>query len=210
MKKEELMKLEGMTDSLADKVMGISSEEMKNFVPKSRFDEVIAERNHARDDHADVLKQLGVLRAKDTDAEDLKAQISKLQEEAKKTKEAHEAELFKIRLNNSVENDLRAANCLNLAAGKALLNLEKSEFEEDGHIKGLADQIEALQTSEDSKMLFGSSVPKMKGAQIGASGDDIPDAANYEQRLIEARKSGNQVEAIKIKQEAAGEGVYLL
>ena len=61
MKKEELMKLEGMTEELATKIAEQSAEELKGMIPKSRLDEVIAERDNAKKDHADVLKQLGAL-----------------------------------------------------------------------------------------------------------------------------------------------------
>ena len=56
MKKEELMKLEGMTEELATKIAEQSAEELKGMIPKTRLDEVIAERDNAKKDHADVLK----------------------------------------------------------------------------------------------------------------------------------------------------------
>ena len=77
MKKEELMKLEGMTEELATKIAEMSTEEMKGMIPKSRLDEVIAERDTAKKDHADVLKQLGVLQKETGSVEDLKTQIKR-------------------------------------------------------------------------------------------------------------------------------------
>ena len=67
------------------------------------------------------------------------------------------------------------AKALNAKAVKALLNLEKAELDADGNVKGLADQIKALQTAEDSKFMFGSSAPTMKGAKIGESGNEDGD-----------------------------------
>ena len=40
MKKEDLMKIEGMTDDLATKIAEASAEELKGYIPKTRFDEV--------------------------------------------------------------------------------------------------------------------------------------------------------------------------
>ena len=57
---------------------------------------------------------------------------------------------------------------MNVKAVKALLNLEGAEIAEDGSIKGLADQIAALQKSDG--YLFGSST--MKGAKSGESGNE--------------------------------------
>lgn len=67
MKKEELMKLEGMTEELATKIAEQSAEELKGMIPKTRLDEVIAERDSAKKDHADVLKQLGALQKESGD-----------------------------------------------------------------------------------------------------------------------------------------------
>lgn len=173
MKKEDLMKLEGMTEDLATKIAEQSAEELKGMIPKSRLDEVIAERDHAKKDHAEVLKQLGVLQKESGDVQSLKDQIQKLHDDAKEAEKTHAAEINTLKINNAVDNALTGAKALNVKAVKALLNLEGAELDEDGSVKGLADQIKALQTADDSKFLFGSS--KMKGATAGESGNDDGD-----------------------------------
>lgn len=75
-------------------------------------------------------------------------------------------------MDNAVNSALLGSGARNVKAAKALLNLDKAELAEDGTVKGLADQIKTLQTAEDSKFLFGSSTPKLKGAKAGESGDD--------------------------------------
>ena len=170
MKKEELMKLEGMTEELATAVVNLSAEEMKGMIPKSRLDEVIAERDNAKKDHAEVLKQLGVLQKETGDVQSLKEKIKELQDNATEAEKTHAAEIHTLKVNNAVDNALIAEKALNIKAVKALLNLENPEFDENGLVKGLADQIKALKTADDSKMLFGSST--MKGAKTGESGND--------------------------------------
>lgn len=170
MKKEELMKLEGMTEELAVKVAKMSVEEMDMMVPKTRLDEVIAERDSYKTSHADVLKQLGALQKETGDVQSLKDKIQELQDNAKETEKNHAAEIQTLKINNAVDNALNGAKALNVKAVKALLNLEKAELDENGSVKGLAEQIKALQTAEDSKFLFGSST--MKGAKVGESGND--------------------------------------
>jgi uncharacterized protein YydD (DUF2326 family) len=173
MKKEELMKLEGMTEDLATKIAELSAEELKGMIPKSRFDEVIAERDNAKKDHAEVLKQLGVLQKETGDVQSLKDKIKELEDTAKETEKTHTAEIQIMKINNAVDTALLGEKALNIKAVKALLDLENAELDEDGTVKGLADQIKALKTADDSKMLFGSST--MKGAKTGESGNEDGD-----------------------------------
>lgn len=175
MKKEELMKLEGMTEELATKIAEQSAEELKGMIPKSRLDEVIKERDDAKKDHADVLKQLGVLQKETGDVQSLKDKIQELQDTAKEAEKTHAAEIQTMKINNAVDSALMNAKALNVKAVKALLKLEGAELAEDGTVKGLAEQITALQKAEDSKFMFGSSVPNMKGAKVGESGNEDGD-----------------------------------
>ena len=173
MKKEELMKLEGMTEDLAAKIVEMSTDEMKGMIPKTRLDEVIAERDTAKKDHADVLKQLGALQKETGDVQSLKDKIQELQDNAKEAEKTHAAEIQTLKINNAVDTALIGAKALNMKAVKALLNLEKAELDADGTVKGLADQIKNLQTAEDSKFMFGSST--IKGARTGESGNEDGD-----------------------------------
>ncbi len=175
MKKEELMKLEGMTEELATKIAEQSAEELKGMIPKTRLDEVIAERDTAKKDHADVLKQLGALQKETGDVQSLKDKIKELEDTAKESEKTHAAEIQTLKINNAVDSALIGAKALNVTAVKALLKLEGAELDAEGNVKGLTDQIKALQTAEDSKFLFGSSAPKMKGATIGESGNEDGD-----------------------------------
>jgi hypothetical protein len=171
MKKEELMKLEGMTEELATKIAEQSAEDLKGMIPKSRLDEVIAERDNAKKDHSDVLKQLGVLQKETGDVQSLKDKIKELEDTAKESEKTHAAEIKTLKINNAVESALVGAKALNTKAVKALLNLEGAELDENGSVKGLAEQITALQKSDS--YLFGSST--MKGAKTGESGNEDGD-----------------------------------
>ena len=173
MKKEELMKLEGMTEELATKIAELSAEEMKGMIPKTRLDEVIKERDDAKLAKDDVLKELGALQKGAGDLQSLKDKIKELEDDAKEKENTHAAELYSLKVNNAVDTALLGEKALNIKAVKALLNLENAELDEDGSVKGLADQIKALKTAEDSKFLFGSST--MKGAKTGDAGNDDGD-----------------------------------
>jgi hypothetical protein len=175
MKKEELMKLEGMTEELASKIAEMSAEEMKHMIPKTRLDEVIADRDNYKNSNADLLKQLGSLQKETGDVQSLKDKIKELEDGAKETEKNHATEIQTLKINNAVDAALMNAKALNAKAVKALLNLEKAELADDGTVKGLAEQIKALQTADDSKFMFGSSAPNMKGAKIGESGNEDGD-----------------------------------
>lgn len=175
MKKEELMKLEGMTEELATKIAEQSAEELKGMIPKTRLDEVIAERDNAKKDHADVLKQLGAIQKETGDVQSLKDKIAELETAAKESEKNHAVEIQTMKINNAVDTALMNAKALNVTAVKALLKLESAELDENGSVKGLADQIKALQAAEDSKFMFGSSAPNMKGAKVGESGNEDGD-----------------------------------
>ncbi len=171
MKKEELMKLDGMTDALAAAVLNLAKADTEGMIPKARLDEVIAERDNARKEHADVLKELGALQKETGDAADLRDKIKSLEDAAKESQKEHDAEIHALKVDNAVNSALLGEKALNVKAVKALLNLDKAELDEDGTVKGLADQIKTLKTADDSKFLFGSSTPALKGAKAGESGD---------------------------------------
>lgn len=175
MKKEELVKL-GLTEEDADKVAKASEEELKGFVPKTRFDEVNEARKHAEESVKERDKQIEGLKESAGDAEKLKQQIEQLQQDNKAKDSNHALEIKKLKIDNAVDSALNAAKAKNLKAVRALLDLDKAELDENGSVKGLAEQIKKLSEAEDSKFMFESSgKPKMKGAKTGEDGIDDND-----------------------------------
>lgn len=206
MTKEELIAL-GLSEEQAGKVL----EGYKGYVPKSRFDEVNDAKKAAEATIKERDKQLEDLKRNSGDAEALKAEIAKLQGENKAAADKYAADIKAMQINNAVEKELTAAGAKNLKAVKALLNdLDKAEL--DGEtVKGLADQIKKLKEEEGTKFLF-EDKPGLNGVAAGQGRKTPPDpkTEGFAARLNEARKNGNTLEAIKIKQEAAAEGVSLL
>ena len=208
MKKEILIAM-GLTEEQADKVL----EGFKGYVPKIRFDEVNEAKKTAEAQLAERDKQLEALKKQSGDAEALKAEIEKLQGENKAAATKYAADLKAMQINNAVERELVAAGAKNIKAVKALLNdLDKAELDGDT-VKGLADQIKKLQEDEGSKFLFGEvQKPGVKGMTPNPSNglSDNPKASEYEAKLADARKNNDTLAAIKIKQEAAAEGIALM
>ena len=212
MNKEKLMEM-GLTEELATKV---AKELDGNYVPKTRFNEVNTELKQAKDQVKERDSQLETLRKSVGDSEELKKQIEALQNDNKTKDEAHAAEIKQIKIDAAVDKALTDAKAKNPKAVKALLDLAKAEISDDGTIKGLDAQIKTLSEAEDSKFLFDTDNTQnknqnSKGFVPGQKKDGVPGASSeYETRLAEARKNGNTLEAIKIKQEAAADGVVLL
>ena len=169
MKKEDLIKL-GLTEEQAEKVAEVFAEELKGFIPKSRFDEVNEAKKRLQEDLKKRDEQLEEL--KKIDAEELKAEITRLQEENKQTQKQYEEELSKIKLENAIEKALISAKAKNIKAVKALLDLEKIKLNGEELI-GLKEQIDNLQKAEDSKFLFdvADEKPSFKGIKPGEKTD---------------------------------------
>lgn len=149
MKKDELMKIEGMTDAIADAVVKASGEELKNYIPKTRFDEVNEAKKNAEALIKERDKQLETLKSASGDTEALKKQIEDLQADNKKAKSEYEASIKAMQVDNAVISAINAAGGKNVTAIKALLkDLDKAEISEDGTVKGLDEQIKSLVKSD--------------------------------------------------------------
>lgn len=176
MKKEEFVKL-GISEDLAAKAEAASQEELKGYIPKARFDEVNNEKKKLELDVRDRDGQLETLKNSTGDVEAMKQQIATLQADNKAKDEAHAAEIKQLKIDAAVDAALTGARAKNTTAVKALLkDLDKAEIGEDGTIRGLAEQIEALQKSDE--YLFEAKETKktqVKGAKPGESGNEDGD-----------------------------------
>lgn len=213
MKKEDLMKIEGMTEELATAVAEASAEELKGYVPKTRLSEVVEARNNAETLVKERDKQLEDLKKSTGDNEELKKQIEQLQEDNKAVKQKYESDIKQMQINNAVQAALKDAGAKNVTAAIALLkDLDKAELDSDGTIKGLAEQVKALQESDSYLFDLKSEPGKPAGATPAGSGSQTPGAeSTWAAKLAKARKNGNTADAIAIKREAfQTDGVVLM
>ena len=171
MKKEDFLKL-GLTEEQATKAAEASAEELKGFIPKSRFDEVNEVKKRLEEDLKKRDQQLEEL--KKLNPEKLQEEINRLQEENKQAQKQYEEELNKIKLENAIEKALITVKARNVKAVKALLDLEKIELDGES-VKGLDDQIKKLIEGEDTKFLFDvtDEKPSFKGIKPGEKTDKI-------------------------------------
>lgn len=213
MTKESLMAM-GLTEEQATKVMeGLNG----SFVTKTRFNEVNEELKTAKATITERDGQLNALKTSGADAAALQAQITQLQADNAAKDQEHAAEIKKIRIENAVEKALTDAKAINPATVKPLLAafLEKADLDDDGTIRGLADEIGKLAKAEGTSFLFKAddttTTSTISGASpaSGSSVNPTTKAGAYETRLADARKAGNSALAVAIKREAAADGVEL-
>lgn len=160
MNKEDLLKL-GLSEEQAEKVLSVNAEQLKGFIPKSRFDEVNNTKKQLEKDLKDRDVQLENLKNSSGDLETMKQTIENLQRDNKVAKDNFEAELAKFKLESAIDTTLLGSNVINTRAVKALLDMDKIKLDGDVLI-GINEQIEALKNAEDSKMLFKVTETKQK------------------------------------------------
>lgn len=206
----------GLTKEQIDSIMKINGDDIENAKSTSvaEIKDLKAEVSSLKTQVSDRDKQINSLKSSAGDNEELKKQIEKLQADNKAKDEAHVKELTQLKIDTAVEKALNENGALNIKAAKALLELTDAKLSDDGTVKGLAEQIEKLKADEGSKFMFKAAEQnqqQFKGFQPGNS-TIIPDSkqAGYEARLAEARKNNNQLEVIKVKQEAFADGGIVL
>lgn len=151
MTKEQLLEM-GLSEEQADKVLAAHKEELKGFIPKTRFDEVNDAKKDLEKQLEDRDKQLKDLQEKVKGNEELEKTIKDLQETNKKAVADYEAKIKNITLDNAIRLALKEhkAKYEDLLLGK--FDREKLKIKDDGTIEGLDEQIKALK--EGYKDLF--------------------------------------------------------
>lgn len=172
----------GLEKEQVDKILDENSQDIGKTKGDSEkiqkdLDAANAEVESLKGQISDRDKQLETLKNSTGDVEGMKQEIAKLQADNKAKDDAHAAEIKQIKIDAAIDSALTGAKAKNNTAVKALLkDLDKAELADDGTIKGLAEQIEALQKSD--AYLFDTTTKKktqVKGAKPGESGNDDGD-----------------------------------
>lgn len=172
----------GLEKEQVDKILDENSQDIGKAKGDSEkiqkdLDAANAEVESLKAQISDRDKQLETLKNSTGDVEGMKQEIAKLQADNKAKDDAHAAEIKQLKIDAAIDSALTGAKAKNNTAVKALLkDLDKAELADDGTIKGLAEQIEALQKSD--AYLFDTTTKKktqVKGAKPGESGNDDGD-----------------------------------
>ncbi|AJS59861.1 phage scaffolding protein [Paenibacillus sp. IHBB 10380] len=166
MNKDQFIAL-GISEEQATKAANASQEELKTYIPKHRFEEVSEENKTLKGTVKENEKQLEVLKTTAGTSEELKEQITKLQDDNKIASEKYEAEVKTLRINTALKLALASdTHDPDLVAG--LLDRGKIELDDSGNVKsGLDEQIKSLR--ESKAFLFAEkkeeTAPMFKGAK---------------------------------------------
>lgn len=157
MKKEDLIAM-GLTEEQANKVLEVYSEELKGYIPKTRFDEVNNAKKDLEQQLRDRDKQLEDLSKKVKDNEELSKQIKDLQDANDATKKQYEAKIKEMTINTAIREKLTDAKYPDLLITK--FDKSKLVVADDGTVSGIDEQLTVLK--EQYKDLF---TPEVKGNQ---------------------------------------------
>lgn len=168
MKKDDLMKIDGMTEELATAVEKASADELKGYIPKSRFDEINNAKKDLEGQIADRDKQLKDLADKVKDNEALTQQISDLQEQNKTAKAEYDEKIKTMKLESAMKEKLTDAKYPDLLMSK--FDRTKLVLNDDGTVTGLDEQLRGLkETYKDmfNQPLGGKTPPQKTGGGNG-------------------------------------------
>lgn len=143
MNKEQLIEL-GLTEEQATAVV----DGFGKMIPKSRFDEKVAEVNDYKQQLTDRDTQLTELQAKASGHEELQAQITALQQQNEQAQAEYQQQLQQKEFDFALTEALRDAKAKNPKAVRALLDSESIKYE-NGQLIGLSEQLEKLKKSDD-------------------------------------------------------------
>lgn len=213
MKKDAITSL-GVSDEIAEQIVSLVNDELSDFVPKSRLNKALEQRDQYKTDYENSVSEMKKLADSTKDIDTLKGELAKLQETNKQLISDHETKIAKLALDNAVEMALVKADAKNTKAVKALMSdfLAEATLEGDS-VKGMDEAIAKLKESDGYLFNTNSSNNNPTGhTPKGNSGSDPTQTPRsvYEARYTEAKANGNQIEQIKIKQEAMAQGISLI
>lgn len=173
MKKEDFIAM-GIDEKVAALCEKQSLAELTGYVAKSEHDIFVKEKELLEKAKTELDGELTKLKNSSGDLAELKEKIAELEAGKQAEAEARASEVKQLKVDHAVQIAIGGANGRNAKAIKALLELDKAELDNDGSVKGLAEQIKKLTEAEDSSFLFGSTgeLAKLKGATVGESGND--------------------------------------
>lgn len=138
---QEQLKSLGLNDDVIQRIL---EDQGKNFVSKTRFNEVNENKKALESQLADRDTQLKDLETKAKGNDDLQKQIKELQKANEDQKAAYDGKIHQMKVDNAIVSALTAAKAKNIDAAKAMLKMDAYDLQEDGTIKGLSDNIKKV------------------------------------------------------------------
>lgn len=185
----------------------------RRFIPKADFNAKLAELKELRAASEEQRVCREEIAAAMAEAEAARASLSELQGEMASAAEEHQQELRQQGLAHLAELALLRAGAKNLQAAGALLNLR--DLPQGGEEQEISARVAAMAEDEGTAFLFArSAAPAAADWQgfVPQEAGDLLDggyAGGFRLRLARAHNEADCLSAIKVKQEAAAQGVIL-
>lgn len=186
MKKEFLNNLGITEQSVIDQIMaenGRDVEKVRNDLTseKQKVTDLQNQLNEANGKIATLETQAGDTTALNQQIEQLKTDKTNLENELN-------TKVSQIQKTYAIENGVRDAKARNLKAVMAQLNMETITYE-NGELKGLTEQLEALKTGEDTSFLFGEAQVAPVGTHVAtpnSNGGTPPTSKTFAEAVSKA------------------------
>lgn len=168
MRREDLQKIEGLTDEQINSIMNLHKEDSNAWTKK--FESQNAQLKNERAKVTTLTADLD--KFKDVDLEALQNAKSNYEQEKQKLIDDHTEEINEMRFNGALELKIRDTHTVDPIALKAHLDTSKLKYnEETKGIDGLDEQITAIKESHG--YLFNSKATGTSHGDLGGNNTDV-------------------------------------
>lgn len=144
MKREQFINL-GFTEDMAQKAIDILREELKGFIPKSRFDQVNEVKKELEKKLAVLVVQIGELNNSKFTYQELEKIIRDLWNTSAAIKAEQEAKMKDILIQLAIRSRLKEVKYADLFISK--FDKSRLTIGENGTVSGIEEQLEEIKTS---------------------------------------------------------------
>lgn len=192
MKKEQLTAL-GITEEIAEKVVNLHKDEMKEYVPKHRFDEVNTAKTTLNDQLKEANTQLEKLKKFEGTNEELKAKIDKYQQDFLAKEEEHKSAMNILAKQNLIKVSLLAMENrpydVDIVAKLIDEKLVQLDANSEKIVSGLSEQVENIRKEKAFLFSVGAGKPQPSGKEPAGGGDpnNNDTAKSWGERLAQSK-----------------------
>ncbi len=172
MKREFLQNLGIEDKSIIDKILDENSADIGRA--KGATDELNSQITQLRTQLNDKTTEYNTLKESTKDYDSLKSQVTQLTNDNNSLKAEMNTKVTELHKTHAIEGELRNAKAKSLKSVMAHLDMDKITYE-NGELKGLTEQLDALKSGEDTSFLFGDT---HGGSPAGTQPNTPPNGGN--------------------------------
>jgi chromosome segregation ATPase len=171
--KREFLKNLGIEDKdIIDRILDENSADIGRA--KGATDELKSQITQLQTQLNDRTNEFNTLKDSTKDYDSLKSQVNQLVNDNNNLKNEISTKVNQLQKTHAIESSVREAKAKNVKAVMALLDMDKISYE-NGELKGISDQLDALTKSEDTSFMFGET---NNGRPTGTHPNTPPNGGN--------------------------------